>query len=158
MYSTFSSESLPYMYSNKGLRREPASREVSASCLHVLARAAPPAPTSFPPSLPVESYLPKHLAPRPSTPLALTKRRRDKSHAYRYFHFKLISIVFNANVSECPLDEARGTKDEYELQVSWKCYLEGSQKVSGRVSHPLVSSGLRSQTTKLKWTPWMPKN
>ena len=51
---------------------------------------------------------------------------KQKGHAYRHFHFKFISIVLNANVSECSLDKARWTKNEYELQVSWKCYLEGS--------------------------------
>ena len=149
MYFTFSSKSLSYMCSNKGLPHEPTSHEVSTSCLHVLTHAVPSAQVAFSPSLPVESYLPKSPAPTPSTPLALTKWRQDKSHAYRYFHFKLISIVFNANVSERPLDEARWTKDEYELQVAWKRHLEGSRKASGRISHPWVSSCLRLQTTKL---------
>lgn len=92
----------------------------------------------------------RNSAQMPSSPQVLTKCRQDESHAYRHFHFKFISVIFNANVSECPLDKARWTKDEYELQVSWKCYLEGSWKVSGQMSHSLVSSCPRSQTGQFK--------
>lgn len=45
-------------------------------------------------------------------------------HAYRYLHFKVISIEFNANVSYCPLDKAGGSQDKHQLQVSWKCSLQ----------------------------------
>lgn len=41
---------------------------------------------------------------------------RQKGHAYTALSFlKFISIVLNANVSECSLDKARWTKNEYEL-------------------------------------------
>lgn len=45
-------------------------------------------------------------------------------YAYRYLHFKVISIEFNANVSDCPLDKAGGSQDKHQLQVSWKCSLQ----------------------------------
>lgn len=49
---------------------------------------------------------------------------QKKMHAYRYLHFKVISIEFNANVSDCPLDKAGGSQDKHQLQVSWKCSLQ----------------------------------
>lgn len=51
-----------------------------------------------------------------------------KLHAYRYLHFKVISVEFDANVSDCPLDEAGGSQDKHQLQVSWKCSLQEIQK------------------------------
>lgn len=47
--------------------------------------------------------------------------------AYRYLHFKVISVEFNANVSDCPLDKAGGSQDKHQLQVSWKCSLQEIQ-------------------------------
>lgn len=49
------------------------------------------------------------------------------AYAYRYLHFKVISVEFNANVSDRPLDEAGGSQDKHQLQVSWKCSLQEIQ-------------------------------
>lgn len=46
-----------------------------------------------------------------------------KRHAYRYLHFKVISVEFNANVSNGSLNKPRWPQNKYQLQVSRKCPL-----------------------------------
>lgn len=39
---------------------------------------------------------------------------------HRYFHLKLISVELEGYVRESPLEEARGSENEDELQVGWE--------------------------------------
>lgn len=42
------------------------------------------------------------------------------THAYRYLHFKVVSVQLDADVCYRSLEEPGGSQHQHQLQVSWK--------------------------------------
>lgn len=58
--------------------------------------------------------------PHAKNVLKLASADTAQASTHRHFHLKLISVELEGYVRESPLEEARGSENEDELQVGWE--------------------------------------